>query len=433
MGVDDIQNPIQHLEGMIKDMASTFKDEFGNLKNGLNLVKEKQEEIEVKVAAYDDAVKRGGLPAPMPDSGMTLQQSQELFWGYDMARQGKLLSDKLRHPAHQVPEALKPELAKFWILFLRAGLQRNDKARAEFEERYAADIARYKTAVGDTGNVFPVPDVLQEQVLAYAREASVSLQDSLIWDMTSEKTSVPAETASPSLSWGNTTPESEPTVEEVELSVYEYSAYAAVRNTTLADAISDVVSWLTESMAEAQGLGIDDITWNGDGTEDYGYCSGILTAACGYSVIMGSGYTNFSSLLDTDLSNMIAQLDGLRKVGAKFYMHGQILHYVRILKDSQNRPIFVESVGSDVPGKIFGYPYKEVVKMPSTSASNTPFLSFGNMRRGFVVGRRLYSTALDANPYEKWTTNRTCFKLYSRMGGKIVLANNLVRLLTNSG
>jgi HK97 family phage major capsid protein len=146
---------------------------------------------------------------------------------------------------------------------------------------------------------------------------------------------------------------------------------------------------------------------------------------------MSSGNTNFSAITADDLSLMIAKLDGLKKQGARFWMHGQILHYIRNLKDSNDRPIFIETVGAPMSGTIWGYPYSEVIKMPSTSGANTAFVAFGNLRY-FSVGRRLDTTTLQVDPYGLWTTNRTRFKLYQRWGMKIGLANGFVRLLTSA-
>jgi HK97 family phage major capsid protein len=122
----------------------------------------------------------------------------------------------------------------------------------------------------------------------------------------------------------------------------------------------------------------------------------------------------------------------MRKNGGRFCMHGSILHFVRVLKDNDGRPIFYAgSYGDNTPAQIFGYPYTEVTKMPSTSASNTAFLSFGNLKY-FAVGNRLNSTSLGINPYLLWTTNRTAFKIYQRWALAMALPYGFVRLLTHS-
>ena len=343
-----------------------------------------------------------------------------------MARQGKRLMDKLFHPAHTIDEETRKEMAKYFGLVVKAGVFQDPVARAKFHELYGEARAEMKTAIGDTGNVFPVPDIVEREILTFAREKSVVLQYARVWDMTSEKQSFPAETDAVSVGWGNTTSESEPTVSEVELTAEELSAYSVVKNATLQDARTDIVSWLTEAMAEAAGLELDNEAYIGDGSN---VCSGLLSAACGYSVVMATGSTAFSNLTADHLSEMISKLDGLKKQGARFFMNGAVLHYVRILKDSNDRPIFIETVGAPMSGTVYGYPYTEVIKMPSTSAANTAFVLFGNLRY-FAVGRRLDTATLSVDPYGLFTTNRTRFKLYQRWGMKIGLAKGFVRLLT---
>lgn len=395
---------------------------IGDLAGKSEKVLERVDQMEQQIAAYKKR-EADGFPAPNSRTN-----SDEFKYALDLSRQGQRLMSRAYHPMHQTSEEKRQKLAKYWTLFLQSVITQDAAALNKLRNEFPAS-AMQKTVLGDTGNVFPVPDILEEEIIAFMREKSVALQYSRIWPMTSEKYSLPTETGSPSVAWGNTTSESEPTVTEVEIDAYELSAYSAVRNTTLADSLSDIVSWINETLAEQAGLEIDNIVFNGDGTSSSGGCSGILTAAAGCSVTMDSGYTNFSSITASNLSNMIAQLDGLKKEGARFFMHGSILHYIRTLVDTNSSPVFMETYGGTVSPNIFGYPYTETIKCPSTSAANTAFVAFGNLKY-MGIGRRLDSTALMVDPYGLWTTNRTRFKLYQRWGAKIMLANGFCRLLT---
>ena len=411
-------DPIERLEGVVGDLVTTVKGE--------QAVKEKINELEAQIAAYKDAMKRG-FPLPMVDGegGIDLQS----WTRFDMARQGKRLVDKMYHPMHVMEPATKDIVAELLTCFVEATFFQNSVARARYMERYQELQKATTTDIGDVGNVFPVPDILEAEILAFARESSVLLQYARLWDMTSDKKTIPVESGAVATSWGNTTMESNPEISEVELDAETLSAYAVVNNTTLEDTVSGIVSWLTEAMAEAVGQSLDDAGFNGDGTSTYGGCSGILSAACGYSVVMATGSPNFSNLSFDNLSEMISKLDGMRKVGARFFMSGEVLHYVRILKDGNSRPIFIDTVGSPVSGQILGYPYSEVITMPSSSAANKAFIAFGNLRY-FALGRRIEDMRLSVDPYGLWTTNKTRFKIRNRWALKIGLANGLVRLLT---
>ena len=411
--------------------------ELTNLVNGMvedeGKKKEAREKKEKEIQDQLDAFKKfqkAGWPVPTLDNNVTAEEAKRIYAPYDLAKQGLRLMDKHFHPGYQLTEEKRQMMAEYFTLFLKAA--RGDVvAKAAFDQKYGQVDAETRTALGDSGNIFPVPDIVEAEILAFAREKSVVLQYARQWTMTSEKQSFPQESAGVTVAWGNTTPSSDPTIAEVELTATELSAYSTVRNTTLADSRSDIVSWLGEVMAEACGLELDNKAFNGLGTDDPFICSGILSAACGYSVVFGTHSTAFSTMTGDDLSAMIAKLDGLKKIGARFWLHGQIIHQVRILKDNQGRPIFIEVIGNPVSGTIWGFPYTEVVKMPSSSAANTAFAAFGNLRY-FAVGLRLGTTALSVDPYGLWTTNRTRFKIYQRWGMAMGLPKGFVRLLTAS-
>jgi len=407
-------NYMDELTKTVKEMALAVGD--------LSDIKAKQDEFETKINKYQEAADKG-FPISIPDGNG--DSGDDLYAPYDLAIQGKGLMDRISHPGYELKEDRRQEMAKYFVLFLKAAYFQNPVAKAKFIQDYgtASRDPNQKTALGDTGNVFPVPDIVDSEIIHFAREKSVVLQECRIWPMTSDKESIPTETGGVSVAWGNTTSESDPTISETELSATELSAYSAVRNTTLADSRSDIVSWLTELMSEAAGQELDNESFNGDGSD---VCSGLFSKA-GYTVTAASAL--FSSVTADNWSEMLKNLDGLKKENAKFYMNGAIIHYVRVLKDSQDRPIFMETVGSPVSGKVYGFPYREVVKCNSTDGASKNVALFGNLRY-FAIGRRLDATTLQVDPYGLFTTNRTRFKLYQRWGLQVALANAFVKLIT---
>lgn len=408
------KDPVDELTGVVADLAH-------NVSN-LGQMKETQDEMVAKLAAFEEASKKGFF-LPNPGAAPANDDDfKELLYPYDTAIQGKRLMDKIAHPGYHIEkEETRQAVADYFCLFLKASLMDDPLAKIEFRKRYGVQ----KTPIGDSGNVFPIPDIVESEILAFAREKSVLLQEARVWPMTSEKHSIPSESAGVTAGWGNTTSEDEPEAPEVELDAEELSVYSVVKNMTLADARSDIVSWITEVMAEACGQAIDTAGFSGTGSP----CSGLFVATGVGSVDMVSGSTAFSSIYADALSEMIAGLDGLRKEGAKFYMHGSILHFVRTLKDTNDRPIFLETFGLPIPGTIWGYPYKEVIVCPSTSAVSTAFVLFGNLRH-MAVGRRLETTALVVDPYGLFTTNRTRYKIYQRWGLVVGLPAAFVKLIT---
>ena len=417
-------NPIKELTGLIREIGGS-----------VDAVKEKAEKNEQAMAAFLEAQKRGSFTLPDPEN-MTEEEIKAAYAPYDMEKQGQRLMDKFVHPTHTIDDATRVELAKWYITMVKATVIGDMRAKQALWTEWPSkdpviEALRMRKDVGLATTDFPVPDIVEAEILAYARERSVMLQDARVVDMISDKQSYPSETAGAGVYWGDAVPAGDPTADEVELDTEELNSYSTAKEDVLMDARSDIVSWLTESMAEAAALELDDAGFNGDGSSAYGSHSGVIVAA-GYSVVFDSTSTNFSAITLPDISEAIMALDGLRKIGAKFYLHGTGLHWVRMLRDDQGRPIFVDTTGNTNTlagaGKLFGYPVQEVIKMPTTAASAC-FALFGNMR-GFLVGRRLASTTLKVDPYGLIMTNRIRYKIYQRWALKTGLPNNFCKIVT---
>jgi len=423
------------VEAEIKDkdvniITSSSKSEYDQLKDGLDgivnavntngAMKQLQEEMKEQNAKFEE-FKKGGFSMPSKQEDVD-DVAQKYFTKHniDMAYQGKMLQDKVKHPGYQMSEEKRVYCAEWMALAIKA-------ASGDYRAREIME-GKYKTAIGDSGNDdLPIPDPVQVEIMKYAYEESVGLQDCEVVSMKSEFKTYPRETAGVTFAWSNTTPASDPTLDEVKLTCEEVSAYSTARNMTLADSPSDLVGWLFGIMSNGLGQEIDDQLFNGTGSPN----SGLFTAKTGYSVNMGTGSTSFADVSDVEFSKMIAALDGKRKRNAKFYMNGEILHYVRTLKGTTDMPIFVESVGSPVPGAIYGKPYKEVVVAPSTDAAATAFVYFGDLKKTYI-GKHIDSLAFTTNTQgdTAFKTNRTLFKLYGRFAIENGLPNAGVRLIT---
>jgi len=242
-----LEDPIKTLTGQLTEIAG-----------GMEAIKDKIEQDKEAIAAYKEAKERG---FPLPQSGTggkkLSPEDEELFKGYNLAAQGQYLMEKFNgvNTRHKMSEEARQEMAKFFVLLNNVGQKVPDPdMQKAFRSRYM------KTVIGDSGNTFVIPDIVDSELFHFERERSVALQYCRIWDMTSEKLSFPAETASSTVAWGNTTSESEPTSTEVELSAQELSAYAAVKDMTLADARTDIVSWIA-TVEKRMGLHFMVMDW----------------------------------------------------------------------------------------------------------------------------------------------------------------------------
>lgn len=432
------EDPIKELAGIVRDMAA----QVSKSQNIDNEIKEEREKLEAEIRRLkEEMASKFVVPTSNQDKRI-IDEDQKILNPYDLDAQGRQLVDawyrkqKAGDNAYIMPQEKREDLAKCLLYFVKGWIFNDPVAKAAYPDFYRKVNSRYMTktesatALGMTGYTFPVPDPLEAEILAFARESSVLLRYTRVWPMISDTLDIPRESSGITVSWGRVTSESNPTAATLTLTSKVLSAFSTVNQELLEDTISDIVGWITELMAEAIGQELDNSSFNGDGTSTYATCSGLLSAACGYSVVMASTSTAFSNLSASHLSEMIAKLDGKKKEGARFFWNGSVAHHVRTLSDTNGMPIFYPgSYGSGEPARVFGYPFDEVIKMPSTSAANTAFVVFGNMRY-FALGRRIASMTLSVDPYGKWEENQVRYKIRNRWALAIGQPYGFVRLLT---
>lgn len=362
-------------------------------------------------------------------------ETEVFYKGYDMSVQGLALYERLKERTKELGRDMVKDI------YGRPFIKIADEERRERYAKFLIDVitnpspphmrkAAMQEGTGSEGG-YIVPDEFTAEILAFARLQSLALQYCRIWPMSSDTRKIPAEDGAVSVAWTaeeDAATESEPTLAEVELSAKRLDAYSIASNELLQDAAVDVVSWLTELFGEAIGQELDNQVFNGTGDP----CSGVFTAAAGYSVVMASGLVSWSSITADHLSEMIKKLPVNRLAGGRFYLHRDIMHYVRTLKDDNGAYVFAKP-GNGVPGTIWEYPYSVSEKAPSVSGTeaNTCKVAFGNLRY-FAMGRRLQSMSLDVDPYGLFTKYQTRFRIVNRWGLKIGLSGGFSRLLTNS-
>src|SRR4030042_3798905 len=237
-------DPVVQLTSLITDLTSTIK--------GQNNVKDEVEKMKQELAAYKEMSKRGFvIPSTQvpSDAPMASQYGKGCLERVNLAVQGKKLTDQIFYPRYQLSEKSRLEVATYLCRVLKAA-QGDHRGFDEIRSEYKSVPAFFKTTIGDTGNTFPIPDVVEAEILAFAREVSLAMQYARSEIMTSDKQSFPSESASASVSWGESTSSSTPNVTEVELDSEVLSAYATAKQTTLDDSPSDIVTWIFQNMYE---------------------------------------------------------------------------------------------------------------------------------------------------------------------------------------
>jgi len=332
------------------------------------------------------------------------------YRGYQLKSQGRDLVAKGILAAED-----RDKVAKFAIDFVKGAVFNKPEAKAAMQEGTDAEGG------------YLVPEEWGAAMLAYGLLNSFALTDCNVIPMKHRIMNLPAELTRPTVAWTaeeSDATESEPTFAEVQLTAKRLDGYSIASNELLEDEAYDLVGWLTAIFGEAIGQELDNQVLNGTGDP----CSGVLTAAAGQSVVMASGSTAFSNVTADHLSEMISKLAVNKVTNPKFYMHRTVRHFLRTLKDSNGAYIYDQPTSGDA-GYIWGYPIVLTEKAPSTSGAATAFLVFGDMKH-FALGQRLGDMSLAVDPYGKFISYQTRFRVVTRWGLGIGLSGGFCRLLT---
>jgi HK97 family phage major capsid protein len=200
-----------------------------------------------------------------------------------------------------------------------------------------------------------------------------------------------------------------------------------VGNELLADSSFDIVSLLTEQLAYAQGQEYDNQYLNGTGAP----CSGVLTAKAGYSVSLSAGKVNFSSVAASDLRSAIRKISSMDAVNGKFVYSKDIQFYIDTLVDTTGRFIYRAPGDPVAPGRLWGRDVIESAKAPAEADSGTgkAFAIFGDLKQ-FYIGIRKGQMSIDIDPYSKFTTDETQFRMITRAAMNVARASAFCRLLS---
>jgi HK97 family phage major capsid protein len=305
-----------------------------------------------------------------------------------------------------------------------------------YERAFQNPHQRFKAAMQEgttTEGGFLVFDEYRAEVLSYIREVSIALQDCRVIPMNTDVMRIPAENAKVSVALTaeeSDATESEPTFAEVTLTAKRVDAFAIASNELMNDTgiPGGIVAILMSQFNEAIGQYIDSTVFQGTGDPVSG-----LFLSTGYSEVFSSGSTHFSELLESNIRNVIKNINPSRRGGAKWYSSTSVLwQYVRGLKDSNGNYLFYDGRGGGgAPGMLWGYPVREGndTIMKSTSAADTGELVFGNLL-GFIIGERMGTIDMLVDPYSKGKSYQTQFYIFTRWAFAHALANYYARIVT---
>lgn len=194
----------------------------------------------------------------------------------------------------------------------------------------------------------------------------------------------------PSVSWEDelaSTSSTQFQVGRVSLTPKKLKAIVPMSEELFEDSEIDIASFLASRIAEKLAQAEDEAFFKGDGTPTYGSFTGVLNASGVNTVTMSQ--TGFSNVDADDLLNMQDSTPQGAHANGKYYLHRSVFNLVRKLKDSQNNYIYQRPADGQ-PATIWDKPYVLVEAMPAKgdTAANTPFIIFGDMKKGAYLGIR---------------------------------------------
>ncbi|MDW5314082.1 phage major capsid protein [Rhizobium sp. PL01] len=204
---------------------------------------------------------------------------------------------------------------------------------------------------------------------------------------------------------------SEPTFDQMEISIKEATTHVDIGNWLIEDASADVEAEvrlaLAEDFAAKEGLAFV----NGSAAaEPKGFMAeaGITSGLNGHA-------TNLSA--DAFISLMYS-LPAIYRNRGTWAMNGTTLAAVRKLKDGQGNYLWQPAFVAGQPETILGRPVVELLNMPDIAANAFPII-FGDFKAGYRIYDRI-ELAVRPNPYLLATEGLVRFHARRRVGAGVV-------------
>lgn len=236
-----------------------------------------------------------------------------------------------------------------------------------------------------------VPEVWASEIDRVVADFGVARRLARIVPMTSDTLHLPkAGSTGVTAYWitqGSAITESNPTFDETELTAKDLAGITAFTNSWKEDANVDVVNYLIELLGEALAGAEDEEFFNGDGSNPA--ITGVLQSEDVTVVSMASGDDSFTNLDANDLYDVLFAVPHQIRSGSKWVMSDYVFSLVNKLADENSQPLY-RTLNEADKGMLLGYPVEISSKMPELEddGAETPFLAFGNFKRGTVIGNR---------------------------------------------
>lgn len=389
-------------------------------------LKESVDGLEKRLKAVEDL--------PMKAQSGFAVISKEVYRGYKLHDQGEKLREKFSKSPYRFKALSNCEsfdnYCKF-VLDFKAAILGDVKAKQKLQEaRAVAKASDMGEDVSDALGGYAVPIEYERDLIKLVEEDTFAMNECTVIPMSSNVKKIPAELTRVGVTWedeGGTIDGQNPTLSQVTLTAKKLAGLtSSISSELISDSMFDIVGWLTEQFMYAMGLELDNQVLNGTGSP----VSGVLTAACGNSVVMATGSTSFSAVTADYIRKLIRALSAKDSANAKFVYSKDIQYYIDVLKDSNNRYIYRDPAG-ERPAALWNRPIIEASNAPleANSGASTAFIALGDWKK-FYIGNRLGTMQFAADPYTAFATDEIRFRVIRRWALAFGRASAFVRLVT---
>lgn len=309
-----------------------------------------------------------------------------------------------------------------------------------------AEIKALNVENGELGG-FLVPVDVHNEIARIAAEYGHIRAHARTFNMKRTQLEAPTEGSRVNAYWtgGGSGTVSNPTFRKPILEAKELMGLSTIARTLLEDADVSVMDYLLETFGEAFAQAEDEQGFLGDGSP----FTGILVHSDVVDVNMASGDTSFA---DVSINNLIDLRTNVRSSvlsGAGYYMHREVWGAIqKITEGSQHiltfqNPQIILSAPSEIRplapvGAIDQYPVYLNDVLPDVTtddAVSTPFIVFGNMKKGMFFGDRQqtemsmseHATVSSENMFQE---NKVAVRFLERAGIVVGLPGAFSRLTT---
>jgi len=273
-------------------------------------------------------------------------------------------------------------------LILPAYMPREQKAL------YAADAT--------TGGYFAATDFLDE-LLAYRLLVSPMRKVCRIQATSGEKVLMPSLANDVTVYWATEqaqfTDSQDPTTSMIEIPVHEMRALLKVSQQNLEDSMFNLEDFMKQRMMKGFAKKEGAAFVNGSGT---GQPQGIMQFATKATTTYSGGSAGKNNVTDAipyvlssaatgkisadDVLNVKMDLKADYDAAATYIFTRGTLNSIRLLKDSQSRPLWQPFAGANLPSMIYDTPYVEMPDMPEIASGAFP-IAVGDFSYYMIVDR----------------------------------------------